>query len=65
MGINYSLNKWLHRAAARRSRIRARFALAKHEYIGEIGVQHVWNVTVEREGSDKPVMVAEWILRSY
>jgi len=28
-------------------------------------VQHVWNVVVEREGGDKPVLVAEWILRSY
>jgi hypothetical protein len=24
-----------------------------------------WDVTVEREGSDKPVLVAEWLGRSY
>ena len=66
MGINYGLNKVRFTAPLPAgSRIRARFLLAKHESIGEGGVQHVWNVTVEREGSDKPVLVAEWILRSY
>jgi hypothetical protein len=28
-------------------------------------IQTIWNVTMEREGSDKPVLVAEWIGRSY
>jgi len=28
-------------------------------------VQVTWNTIVEREGSDKPVLVAEWIGRHY
>ena len=44
--------------------IARRCALAKHEPIDEGGVQRVWNVVVERESGDKPVLIAEWILRS-
>jgi hypothetical protein len=29
------------------------------------GVQIQWNVTMEREGSDKPCLVAEWLTRRY
>jgi acyl dehydratase len=28
-------------------------------------VQITWNVTVEREGEAKPVLVAEWITRRH
>ena len=39
--------------------------LAKLEPIAGGGMQNVWNVTLEREGGDKPVLVAEWLTRSY
>jgi hypothetical protein len=28
-------------------------------------VQATWSVTVEREGSEKPCCVAEWLVRYY
>jgi acyl dehydratase len=38
--------------------------LAKFENIAG-GTQLTWGVTVEREGSDKPACVAEWVTRQY
>lgn len=65
MGINYGLNKVRFMAPVPvNSRLRARIALLASEPI-EGGVQNTWNVTVEREGSDKPVCVAETLSRSY
>jgi acyl dehydratase len=65
MGINYGLNKVRFTAPLPAgSRVRGRFTLAAHESIAD-GVQHTWNVVVEREGGDKPVLVAEWIVRNY
>jgi len=46
------------------SRVRAHFRLAAVEDIDR-GVQMTWNVTVEREGEAKPVLVAEWITRRH
>ena len=66
MGVNYGLNKVRFTAPLPSgSRIRARFVLAKYETLPGNGVQNTWNVTVEREGGDKPVLVAEWLGRSY
>jgi acyl dehydratase len=66
MGINYGLNKVRFTAPLPSgSRIRARFLLAKYETLPGNGVQNTWAVTVEREGGDKPVLVAEWLGRSY
>ncbi|HEU4728782.1 MAG TPA: MaoC family dehydratase [Kofleriaceae bacterium] len=65
MSLNYGLNKVRFTAPLPSgSRIRARFVLAKLEPI-EGGVQTTWNVTIEREGGDKPVMIAESISRHY
>ena len=65
MGVNYGLNKLRFTAPVPSgSRIRARFTLAKYDKL-DGGVQVTWNVTVERDGSDKPVMVAEWLGRHY
>lgn len=65
MGINYGLNRVRFTGPVPAgSRLRARFRLAAVEAI-EGGVQSVWNVTVEREGADKPVLVAEWITRRH
>ena len=66
MGINYGLNKVRFTAPLPSgSRIRARFVLAKYEPIEGNGVQNTWNVSIEREGGDKPVVIAEWLTRSY
>ncbi len=66
MGVNYGLNRVRFTAPLPSgSRVRARFTLLKFERIEDNGVQVSWNVTLEREGSDKPVMVAEWLGRHY
>jgi len=65
MAINYGLNRvrFVSPVAAG-SQIRGRFTLATlEEFKG--GVQATWNVTVEREGSEKPCCVAEWVVRYY
>ena len=65
MGVNYGLNRVRFTAPLPAgSRIRARFRLANYEKL-DGGVQVTWNTTVEREGSDRPVMVAEWLGRHY
>jgi acyl dehydratase len=65
MGINYGLNRvrFVSPVPAG-ARIRGRFKLATLEQI-KGGVQATWNVTVERDGSDKPCCVAEWLVRYY
>ena len=66
MGVNYGLNRVRFTAPLPSgSRVRARFKLLKYEKIDGNGVQVTWDVTVEREGSDKPVLIAEWLGRSY
>ena len=66
MGVNYGLNKVRFTAPLPSGeRIRARFVLAKYESLPGNGAQNTWNVSVEREGGDKPVLVAEWLTRSY
>jgi len=66
MGVNYGLNKVRFTAPVPAgAKIRGRFTLAKFEKLADGGVQTTWSVTVEREGGDKPVMVAETISRHY
>lgn len=65
MGVNYGLNKVRFPAPVPvDSRVRARAALAEVEDL-EGGVQMVWRVTIERDGGDKPVCVAESVSRRY
>jgi acyl dehydratase len=65
MGVNYGLNRMRFTAPVPvGSRLRARFTLAALEPIAG-GAQTTWTVSVEREGSDKPVCVAEWLTRRY
>ncbi len=65
LAVNYGLNKVRFTAPVPSgSRVRARFALAKLEAI-EGGAQLTWNATIEREGSEKPCLVAEWLVRYY
>ena len=66
MGVNYGLNKVRFTAPVPvGSRLRARMTLLASEPIDNGGVQMVWQVLVEREGSDKPVCVAESMVRRY
>ena len=61
LGINYGLNRVRFTGPLPAgSRVRARFRLDAVEDIPK-GVQTTWNVTLEREGEAKPVLVAEWI----
>jgi acyl dehydratase len=46
------------------SRIRGRFSPSAIEETGG-AVQVTWDVAIEREGGDKPCVVAEWIVRYY
>jgi len=65
LGINYGLNRVRFTGPLPSgSRVRARFRLVAVEDIAT-GVQTTWNVTVEREGEAKPVLVAEWITRRH
>ena len=65
MGINYGLNKVRFPAPVPvDSRLRARFRLTGFEPIAG-GAQLTVEVTVEREGADKPVCVAESLTRQY
>ena len=63
MGLNYGLNKVRFPAPVPAgSRVRARLAIAAIDDIAG-GAQILWAVVVEREGGDKPVCVAEFLMR--
>lgn len=65
MAVNYGLNKVRFPAPVLvGSRIRGRMKLLEVEDI-EGGAQMTWQVTMEREGGDKPVCVAESVSRRY
>ena len=65
MRINYGLNRVRFPAPVPEgSRIRARLTVGSVENI-EGGHQVVWLVTVDVEGSEKPAVAAEWVLRLY
>ena len=66
LGVNYGLNKVRFTAPVPvGSRLRARMKLLASEPIDNAGLQMTWEVTVEREGSAKPVCVAESLVRRY
>ena len=65
MGVNYGLNKVRFPAPVPSgSRLRGRFKLVGYEPL-EGGAQLTVQVRMEREGSDKPVCIAESIGRRY
>ena len=65
MALNYGLNRVRFVSPVPSgSRIRARVALAKIDDLSD-SIQAIWNVTIERDGGDKPAVVAEWIVRYY
>ena len=64
MGINVGFNRVRFTAPVRvGTRIRAHFVLGGLEAVKD-GLQFVWKVTIESEGSDKPACVAEWVTRA-
>lgn len=66
MGVNYGLNKVRFTAPVPvGSRLRGRMKLLATEAIAGDGMRMTWEVTVEREGSAKPVCVAESLVRRY
>jgi acyl dehydratase len=66
MGVNYGLNKVRFTSPVPvGSRLRARMKLLTTLPIDNNGVQMTWEITVEREGSAKPVCVAESLVRRY
>ena len=65
MGVNYGLNRVRFPAPVPvGSRLRGRFKLLSYEPI-EGGAQVTTEVTMEREGSTKPVCIAESVARRY
>jgi acyl dehydratase len=65
MGVNYGLNRVRFPAPVPSgSRLRGRFRLLRVDQL-EGGAQITMEVTMEREGSDKPVCVAESVARRY
>ena len=65
MGVNYGFNRLRFTdPVPASSRVRGRFTLQALDEI-DGGVQTIWSVVVEREGSEKPCMVAEWLTRRY
>jgi acyl dehydratase len=65
MGVNYGLGKVRFPAPVPSgSRLRGNFKLLKYEPL-EGGAQLTMEVTMEREGADKPVCVAESLARRY
>lgn len=66
MGVNYGLNKVRFTAPVPvGSRLRAHLKLLACDPIENGGRQMAWQVTIEREGTDKPVCIAESLGRRY
>jgi acyl dehydratase len=66
LGVNYGLNKVRFMSPVPvGSRLRAHMKLLSADPIDGNGVQMAWQVSVEREGADKPVCVAESLVRRY
>jgi acyl dehydratase len=65
LAINYGVNRVRFIAPVPAgSRIRARFSpAAVAETDGSLQV--TWDITVEREGADRPCCVAQWLVRYY
>jgi acyl dehydratase len=65
MAINYGLNRVRFVAPVPSgARVRGRFTPSAVDDVSN-SVQVTWQITVEREHSDRPCLVAEWIVRYY
>jgi acyl dehydratase len=66
MGVNMGLNKVRFTSPVPvGSQLRAQLRLVSFDWIDGGGCQTAWGVTVERQGQDKPVCVAEILARRY
>ena len=67
-GVDHAINYGLNRvrfisAVPAGARIRARVTPASMEEIDGGYVQVLWHVIIDREGSEKPCLAAEWLVR--
>lgn len=66
MGVNYGLNRVRFMSPVLvGSRLRGRLKLLRAEPLAQGGSQLTWEVSIEKEGADKPVCVAESLARLY
>ncbi|CAB3791669.1 putative enoyl-CoA hydratase 1 [Paraburkholderia ultramafica] len=66
MGVNYGLNRVRFTSPVLvGSQLRAKFVVGSVTDVDNAGVQVEWSVTLERQGSERPVCVAEFITRHY
>ena len=66
LSVNYGLNRVRFVSAVPAgARIRARVTPVSIEEIANDTSQVAWNVVMEREGGEKPCLVAEWVVRYY
>ena len=66
LAVNYGLNRVRFVSAVPAGgRIRARVTPTSVEAVDRGASQVVWSVVVEREGAEKPCLVAEWLVRYY
>jgi acyl dehydratase len=67
MGVNYGLNRLRFPSPVRAgSRVRGHFALQSVKDIDDPrGIEAIYTVKVECEGSEKPCVAAEWVVRYY
>ncbi|MGB4061464.1 MAG: MaoC family dehydratase [Burkholderiaceae bacterium] len=66
MGINMGLNKVRFTSPVPAgSLLRAQMRLVSFDWIDQGGCQMAWGVTLERQGQEKPVCVAEVLVRRY
>ncbi len=65
MSVNYGLNRVRFPSPVLAgSRIRSRFTLQALKDIAE-GLEATFSVVIERENSEKPCCIAEWVIRYY
>ena len=66
MGVNYGLNRVRFTSPVLvGSKVRANFLVASVTDVDDNGVQVIWSVTLEKQGSERPVCIAEFITRHY
>jgi len=66
MSVNYGLNRLRFLSPVPvDSRLRGRFILQDYDEIAPGQVQTTYAVTVEIEGSERPALVAEWLVRHH
>jgi acyl dehydratase len=66
MSINYGLNRVRFVSAVPAgARVRGRVTPISVETVDDGVSQVVWSIVVERDGAEKPGLVAEWLVRYY